>query len=399
MPDPAWPSSPPELNYLRLVGPGATGTATTLVSGATWQAVMAGDEMAYSSSTLNSALAAPSFEGVGGLRSTATVTGLNSALQMLAGWMQEKPPIAASAVSAYETAVSAMIPAEISLANRAEQAADVAINPSVFGALTPAIVALDLEYFGEHWPQNAGIGAAYGATLSALAAALAIPPPIAPPGANPAAAATAASALAQAAAGEALTDSAQSVQIAGDGTTPPAEAGSAVGQIASSFVQPFSAATGMFQAPLQSLGGLADVSNTLAGGFGPGSNDEFASEAPLIASVFTPPGGVAAAGVAAGPVSTGGVVAGAGFSGLSTTSYIRPSNSFEPESSARPAALKTGLLSTEFHGPTTSATVPGAALPISPAGITGKSSTDKSAVTHARVVIGNSQGRSQNNSQ
>ena len=118
------------------------------------------------------------FEGVGGLSSTAAVTGLNAALQMLAGWAQEKPPIAASAVSAYETAVSSMIPAAVSIANRTEQAADVAMNPLVLGALTPAIVALDAAYFGEHWPHNAAAGAAYGSALGVLSAALAVPPPL-----------------------------------------------------------------------------------------------------------------------------------------------------------------------------------------------------------------------------
>ena len=148
---------------------------------------------------LNTAVTSLNFEGVGGLSSMTAVTGLNTALQLLAGWVQEKPPIAASAVSAYETAVSTMIPAEVSIANRTEQAADVGINPSVLGALTPAIVALDTEYFGEHWPHNAGAGASYGAALAALVAALAVPPPFAPLGASPAAPAAAAAAVAQAA--------------------------------------------------------------------------------------------------------------------------------------------------------------------------------------------------------
>lgn len=196
MPDPAWPSSPPEANYLRLVGTGAAGTATTLASAAAWQALMVGTEMAFSVSTLNTATTALNFEGVGGASSAATAAGLNGALQLLAGWMQEKPPIVASAVSAYQTAVSAMIPAAVSLANRAEQTADVAMNPLVLGALTPAIVALDLEYFGEHWPHNASAGAAYGSALTALLPALAVPPPLAPPGASAAAPAAAASAVA-----------------------------------------------------------------------------------------------------------------------------------------------------------------------------------------------------------
>ena len=63
-------------------------------------------------------------------------------------------PIVASAVSAYETAVSTMIPAEISVANRTEQAANTAVNPLVFGALTPAIISLDTVYYGEHWPRT-----------------------------------------------------------------------------------------------------------------------------------------------------------------------------------------------------------------------------------------------------
>jgi hypothetical protein len=108
---------------------------------------MGSHELAFSLSTLNTAVTTLNFEGVGGLSSATAVTGLNTALQLLAGWVQAKPPIAASAVSAYETAVSAMIPAEVSIANRTEQASDVAINPAVLGALTPAIVALDTEVF------------------------------------------------------------------------------------------------------------------------------------------------------------------------------------------------------------------------------------------------------------
>ena len=122
MPDPEWPCSPPEVNYLRLAGVGAAGTATTLANAAAWQALMAGNEMAFSVSALNTAVTALDFEGVGGLSSCTTATGLNAALQLLAGWAQEKAPIAAQAVAAYETAFSSMVPAEVCLANRAEQA-------------------------------------------------------------------------------------------------------------------------------------------------------------------------------------------------------------------------------------------------------------------------------------
>lgn len=268
MPDPAWPASPPELNYLRLVGPGAAGTATTVASGVAWQALTIGGVVAFTASTLNTAQTAPNFEGVGGSSSAAAATALNTSLQLLAGWAQEKPVIAANAVAAYETAVSSMIPAEVSIANRSEQAADVALNPLVLGALTPAIIALDAEYFGEHWPHNAGVGIAYGATLSALIAALAVPPPLSPMGGSPAGSVGAAAAIGQAAAGEALQGSAQGPQVAASAAAAPAQAGGQLGQFAALATQPMQAAAGMFQAPTEAFGGIAALPQSMAGALG-----------------------------------------------------------------------------------------------------------------------------------
>ena len=74
MPDPAWPCSPPEVNYLRLTGDGAAGTATTL-SGAAWQTLVGCDELAHSLSALNTAVTALNFDGLGGAGSTTAVTG------------------------------------------------------------------------------------------------------------------------------------------------------------------------------------------------------------------------------------------------------------------------------------------------------------------------------------
>ena len=72
MPDPAWPSSPPEANYLRLAGSGVAGTGTTLASAAAWEALMASHEIAASVSTLNTAVTALNFEGLGGAASAST---------------------------------------------------------------------------------------------------------------------------------------------------------------------------------------------------------------------------------------------------------------------------------------------------------------------------------------
>lgn len=403
MPDPLWPSSPPEANHMRLVGPGAAGVATTTASCAVWQALMVSDEVAFSVSTLNTAVTAADFEGVGGLSSATTVTGLNAALQMLAGWVQEKPPVAASAVSAYQTAVSSMIPAEVAIANRTEQAANVALNPLVLGALTPAIVALDAAYFGEYWPHNAAVGIAYGAALAALSAALVVPPPLSSLGASPAAPAAAAAAVAQAAgqaaAGEAMQQSAQAANLAGEGTAMPAAATAQVGQAAAMISQPLQAmsaaqpVTGMFQAPGQALGSLAGLPQVFGGALATGGLDDPVDGAYLPPALLGAPG-MSSPGSAAGiaPLPGGGSVGGPGVGGIpgaGLTSYHRPASSFAPETAGRPAPLKTGLLSAaEFHGPTglgtplpVSAAHPGMQAP-------GRSPGDREGVTQARVLIG-----------
>lgn len=410
MPDPTWPSSPPEVNYLRLVGPGAAGTATTMACAAAWQALAGSAEVAVSVSSLNTVSTASDFEGVGGMSSATAVTGLNASLHLLAGWAQEKPPIAVSAVWAYETAVSSMIPAEISAANRAEQAADVALNPLVLGALTPMIVALDAEYFGEHWPHNASAGAVYGSALAMLAAALAVPPPMSPPGASPMAPATAAAAVArnagQAAAGEAMKGSGQAAKLAGDGVAGPAEA---VGQAGSMVAQPLQAAAGaaqpvmgMFQSPVQAAQGLVGLPQSMLGALGGAAGGAFTREpevpAALLAAVAgTGPVGIGAGGgVAAGSAGTATIGAGAGggaggVPGPGLTSFTRPNSSFAAENSAgRPVGLKAGLLgAAELKAAGTTAM--NGAMPVTPANAgmlaQGKDSKDRDGVAHARVVL------------
>lgn len=409
MPDPTWPSSPPEVNYLRLVGAGAAGTATTMASAAAWQALAGSAEVAASVSSLNTASTASSFEGVGGTSSFTAATGLNGSLHLLAGWAQEKPPIAASAVWAYETAVSSMIPAEVSIANRAEQAADVALNPLVLGALTPMIVALDAEYFGEHWPHNASAGAVYGSALAALAAALAVPPPISPPGASPMAPATAAAAVAQSAgeavAGEALKGSGQAAKLAGEGVAGPAEA---VGQAGSMVAQPIQAAAGaaqpvlgMFQSPAQAVQALGGLPQSMLGVFGGVTGGALARESLAPAALLGAAGGTGAVGIGAGGgagsvgAATGGSGVGGGVGGVpgaGLTSFSRPNSSFSPESNGgRPVGLKTGLLGAAEVRAAGPAATGGAAMPVSPAHAgmlaQGKDSKDRDGVAHARVVL------------
>ena len=412
MPDPTWPSSPPEVNYLRLAGAGAGGTATTMASAAAWQALAVGNEAAASVSTLNTVATAVNFEGVGGTSSAATVTGLNASLHLLAGWAQEKSPIAMSAVAAYETAVSSMIPAEVSMANRAEQAADVALNPLVLGALTPMIVALDAEYFGEHWPHNASAGVLYGTALAALAAALAVPPPVSPPGASSTAPITAAAAVArgagQVAAGEALKESGQAAKLAGDGAAVPAEA---AGQAGSMLAQPIQAAAGalqpvlgMFQSPVQAAQGLTGLPQSLLGSVGGRAGSALAAEPEIplgllgavgagggAAGIGTG-GGAGAGSIGAASVGAGGGGVGGGVPGAGLTSFTRPTSSFTPENGGgRPVGLKPGLLgAAELKAPGASA-MSGAAMPLSPAhaGMLGQGKEPKGAedVVRVRVVL------------
>ncbi len=372
-----------------------------MANGAAWQALMVSHELSFSLSQLNTAVTALNFEGVGGTSSMSAVTGLNTALQLLAGWVQEKPPIAASAVAAYETAVSSMIPAEVSIANRTEQAADVAANPAVLGALTPAIVALDTEYFGEHWPHNAGAGATYGAALAALVAALAVPPPLAPLGASPAAPATAAAAVAQAAGTTGMQAATQGTgqvtQMAGQTAAAPASAAGDMGQMSSMMMQPMQAAMGamqplmgMFQAPMQAFQGLSSLPQSMMGSLGGMFNGMKAGDAAMPAAELVKAGAPSFGGGAGGAAGGGGG-GGGGFPGAGLTSYTRPTSSFAPENAGRPTSLKTGLLSSaELRGPT-SAGMGGSAMPMSPAhaGMLGhgKGEDSKEEVGRARIVL------------
>ena len=385
MPDPAWPALPPEANYLRLVGPGAAGVATTIASAAAWQALMVSNELAFSLSMLNTAVTALNFEGVGGASSLAAITELNTSLQLLAVWVQEKPPVAASAVAAHQTAVSAMIPAEISIANRTAQAANVAMNPAVFGALTPTIVALDAEYFGEHWPHNAGVGASYGAALAALTAALAIPPPVAPPSASVAAPATAAAAVAQATGravdGEAMAESVQlatsAASLAAPGSTGAlGSSGALTGPIQAALgaLQP---ALGMFATPVQTVRDLGAVRDL--GGFAQS----------VAGPTSTPSAAIGTSSAAVGPAavgSGGGSATGPGL-GTGVTSYARPALSFPPEDGGRPAGRDFAAPNaTEWRGPTATS----GAAPVGPAGAgllaRGREAADDGGGSRARIV-------------
>ncbi|CAN5399224.1 PPE family protein [soil metagenome] len=389
--DPLWPILRPEDNYARLIA--GTGTATTLANMSAWLTQLASHEMSFGLSVLNSAATMTNWKGLGAASSAEAGLGLNAALQLLAGWVTEKPPLASAAVAAYEAAVSGMVPAPLCLENRVDEGTCQAINPLVLGGLTPRIIELNLEYYGGMWPNNSRAGVVYGLALAALTAALTLPPPVAPMGASPAAPAGAAAAVAQAtvskASGEAMsagTQSAQStMQSASGGADAMGQMSSMVGQ-AQGMIQPL---TGMLQMPMQmaqqGFGAMQGLMGPLTGMFGNGmKTPDAVSEA--VRGATGPGGGIGGAGGGVGGALGGG---GSGHPGAGLTSFTRPTSSFEP-GGGRPVGLGAGFLnSAEMRGPTTGGGM-GGGMPMSPAGMLhrGQGETDREReATYARVVL------------
>nr|ACJ35574.1 PPE2 [Mycobacterium intracellulare ATCC 13950] len=177
MADPGWAARTPEENDLLLKA--GAGVVTHLANQAAWTALAATHHGSSIASTINTVATSASWTGAGSLASAANATALNASLHGLAGWVDVKPAVVSTAVSAYQMAYGSMRPAPECIENRTETATDYGINPLVLGALTPRITSLELEYFGSMWPNNSAVGASYGSILTALSSSLTIPPPIA----------------------------------------------------------------------------------------------------------------------------------------------------------------------------------------------------------------------------
>lgn len=348
MADPRW-AGPPEA----IAATFETGCpASVLANNAAWTAETACHETSMGISAANTATTATCWQGMGATASTATVVGINTALQALIAWIAEKIAITQAAADAFSTASSSVIPSAVCQANRDEWATANATN--FFGVRTPEIVALDTEYFGEHWPHNSSVGWAYSAALSALTAALAVPPPIAPIGASPAGPTAAGAALAGTAAQTGLSDAVQASSRGAQaveqiGTVPAAAAGR-IGSLTqplqqgiSGVAQPMAA---LAQMPAQALQGSTGMPQTLlqsvGGMFPAGAASDVAGAEPLAG-----PGRAAA-----GPTAVGA----GSYPGAGLTSYRRPANSFDPPPGGRPAGLRPQRFSTanESRGPTAS---------------------------------------------
>jgi PPE family len=359
MADPGWAARTPEENDLLLKG--GVGVGTHLANQAAWTALAATHHASGVASAMNTATTSASWLGAGSVASVANVTMLNTSLHGLAGWVDVKPPVVATAVSAYHMAYGSMRPAPECIANRDEWGVDNGINPLVLGALTPRIVSLDVQYFGVMWPNNSAVGASYGAILTALIESLAIAPPVATMGASPAAPAEAAAAVgesaAQVGAGDGMRSAFQGAQQGTSGAGQAASSGQDFMSQAGSFMQPVQSMMGavpqamqapmqMMQAPMQMMQPLQSMMGMFAnpgamGGAAPGVSAVSATEMSAVGA------------------SGGGGAASMGGAGMPATSFTRPVSAFEPGGSGRPVGLRpSGALGAEAMRPQT-ATVGG----------------------------------------
>ncbi len=388
MADPGWAARTPEENDLLLKAGAGAGVGTHLANQTAWTTLAATHHASGVASAINTAATSASWLGAGSAASATNVTMLNASLHGLAGWVDVKPAVVSTAISAYQMANGAMRPAPECIANRDEWGVDNGINPIVLGALTPRIVSLDVEYFGVMWPNNSAVGASYGGILTALAGSLAIAPPVATMGASPAAPAQAASAIGQAAADVAAGDGMRAAyQGAQTGTTGAGQAASGGQDFASqagTFMQPLQSMMGVvpqaLQAPTQLMQAPMSAMQPLQSMVGMFANPGALGGAAPGASAASVAGGLSAAeaGASAGAGGGGASLAGAG---VPATSFTRPVSAFEPATSGRPVGLRpSGALGAEAMRPqtTTLGGAPMGGMPVGHAAGGHRGSRDKS---------------------
>lgn len=356
MADPGWAARTPEQNDMLLKA--GAGVVTHLANQAAWTALAATHHGSSIASTINTVATSASWTGSGSLASASNATALNASLHGLAGWVDVKPAVVSTAVSAYQMAYGSMRPAPECIENRTETATDYGINPLVLGALTPRITSLELEYFGSMWPNNSAVGASYGTILTALSESLTIPPPIATMGASPAAPAQAASAIgesvADVGAGDGMRAAMQGAQSGTQGAGQAASGGQDFMSQAGSLMQPAQQLMGavpqVMQAPMQMMQTPMQMMQPLMGMFANPGAMGMGGATPAVSAVSATSGLSAAEAGVSGGASVGGA-------GVPATSFTRPVSAFEPATSGRPVGLRpAGALGAEAMRPQTTTT-------------------------------------------
>ncbi|UQX11068.1 PPE domain-containing protein [Candidatus Mycobacterium methanotrophicum] len=396
--DPRWTGPPEAIAATFEAGSPASVISNNLV----WATETSHHALAAGMSGANTASTLVSWHGFGANASAAAANGLNAGLQTIAGWTAHKIAVTQGAIDAFTTARSSVIPSVVSQTNRTEREAMDKANPGALWSLTPAIIERDLEYYGEHWPQNSTVGMGYSTAMSGFTAALGIPPPLAPVGASAAAPAEAGEAVSQAAAAtggqDGISLSSQAAQAAGQA---PASSASGITDQLSSFTGPLQEAassvvqplSGVLQAPMQGVQSLSSLPSSLMGstsGLFSSATAQQAAEAEAVAAPLGLSGGGAAGGLGAGAAGAAGSAAGA-FPGAGLTSYTRPASTFEPVTGGRPTGLRTAAFNaTEVSRPTSTVGSGVTGMPMAPAAMAARGNGEgpsQEAVTHARVVV------------
>ncbi|HEY1841032.1 MAG TPA: PPE domain-containing protein, partial [Mycobacterium sp.] len=168
-----WPMFPPEENWYSLaLGAGPSPMVAYGEALAAHHVVMTS---VVGVSTATAVGTSAAYVGLGGTASEAALVSHNGEHSAFADETLARAQIAHMAAATHSATVTQMVPAPPAHANRLEEATDEVINPMVWGALTPRITDLNLEYFGFMWPNNAAAGVRYGAALDGLGAALMTP--------------------------------------------------------------------------------------------------------------------------------------------------------------------------------------------------------------------------------
>ncbi|WP_123029095.1 PPE domain-containing protein [Mycolicibacterium stellerae] len=254
-----WSALPPEVNAGQLMA-GDQG-ASIAAAAAAYEALAAaltaeGAKMAATAGVT----ASTGWVGVGGTAMMATAMPYVAALELLAAWVQQSAASAAAIEQAYVTAKMGMIPVPACTTNRVTW--DGLCKTNFFGINFPPMGALDVEYFGHFWTNNAGMMGGYEGIVSAILVTLGIPPPPAPLTANPAGAAGQAAAISQAAASgatsAAMSQSLSGVNQAASAVQPGAQTAAAPAQSMASMAPQMMSQLGqlpqMAAQPLQMLG-------------------------------------------------------------------------------------------------------------------------------------------------
>ncbi|POX86062.1 hypothetical protein C3B43_20485, partial [Mycobacterium kansasii] len=345
-----WSAFSPEANCAALVS--GSGPASTLAYADTLSAQAAQVQAVVAASTASgTATYGTTWRGAGASASAVAQAALDTQHELLAAALLEKASHVAAAAGAHQSAVASMVTAQQAVANRRDEATAQQLNPLVWGALTPQIVALNPEYYGQMWPRNAAAGAALGAALRAAAAALMVPFPPAVAGGSPAAAAVG---LAETGADSAAEATLQASERAAHAVVTPAAAAQQGGAAAVAGAAPLAG-----PAAVSAARNTASVAGTPTGA----QTMSPAPQAPLGMFARISPAGVVAAPAAAPPAGEGpasaqlsealqsragaltppgsglgpGVVS--GYPGAGLTSYIRPTgDGFKPSAVQRPGS-------------------------------------------------------------